>query len=300
MKRILTIQDISCVGRCSLTVALPIISAMGVETAVLPTAVLSTHTAFTHFTFRDLTEDIPGIEKAWEQEGIRFDAIYSGYLGSARQTELVAECWERFGAASGAENRTGAMNGKAERSDAARALRFVDPAMADNGRLYAGFDEAFVDAMRRLTSRADVIVPNLTEACLLADIPYRESFTDAEYRDLMKRLADHGPESVILTGYANSGTDIGALAYRRDTDEFFSVTGERIPVAYHGTGDIFASVMVGALARGLDLETAARLAVDYDRLCIQKTAEDENRRWYGVNFEEALPWLVQQMNGDVK
>ena len=144
MKRIVTIQDISCVGKCSLTVALPIISAMGIETAVIPTAVLSTHTAFKNFTYRDLTGDLPKIAKHWKQEKFNFDGIYTGYLGSIEQIDILKEFFKQF--------------------KTPNNFIFIDPVMADNGKLYAGFDEKFVREMKELCKMADIIVPNLTEA----------------------------------------------------------------------------------------------------------------------------------------
>ena len=170
-KRLLTIQDISCVGQCSLTVALPIISACGLETCVLPSAVLSTHTAgFTGYTFRDLTEDMPSIKEHWVKEGIRFDAIYTGYLGSTKQIDYVADIFEA----------TASKNG----------VKIVDPAMADNGSLYPGFDTDFVEAMKGLCAKADYVIPNITEACFLTGVEYKTVY-DREYVDLILSCIEH-------------------------------------------------------------------------------------------------------------
>lgn len=285
MKRIATIQDISCVGRCSLTVALPVISAIGIETAVIPTAVLSTHTAFSGFTFRDLTEDIPGISAHWKKEGFTFDAIYSGYLGSSRQIDLVKSIFADFYTAS------------AESSSFSHTIRFVDPAMADNGSLYAGFTDDFVTAMKSLCAQADVVVPNLTELCLLTDTPYREDYDESFIRKMLQKMAAQKSASsagyVLMTG-AHHGEDVGVLCYDSANDAFLEAYNTQLPVRFHGTGDLFASCMVGALTRGLSMQDAMQLAVDFVLECIRCTMKDPDRRWYGVNFEEALPYLISR------
>ncbi len=276
MKRILTVQDISCVGKCSLTVALPIISAMGVETAVLPTAVLSTHTAFSDFTFRDLTEDIPGIEETWEKLGIDFDAVYTGYLGSRKQMKLVGSLIDRF---------------KKKES-----LVLVDPAMADNGSMYAGFSKEFAEDMAKLCAKADVIVPNLTEAAFLLDIPCPPSDCSKEtMKEILKRLADRGTRRVVITGYTSSDDTLGAISYDAKENEFFVYERKRYPQMFHGTGDIFASVLMGALSRGESFEDAVCLSVDFVAECIRKTLAEKDYNWYGVNFEQAIPWLVKRL-----
>ena len=169
MKRILTIQDISCVGKCSLTVALPIISAFGVETSVLPTAVLSTHTAFKDFTFRDLTCDMQGIAKHWKEQNISFDALYTGYLGSFEQLNIVSNLIDNF---------------KTKDN-----FVIIDPVMGDNGSLYVGFDQAFANSMAKLCSKADIIVPNLTEASFMLKEPYIEKDYDEDYiKQTLKKL----------------------------------------------------------------------------------------------------------------
>ncbi len=313
MKRIATIQDISCVGRCSLTVALPVISAIGIETAVIPTAVLSTHTAFQGFTFRDLTEDIPGITAHWKKEGFTFDAIYSGYLGSVRQVELVKSLFADFRSPlnnnseqnqvnTHADASAGAMTkaGSTLLSDAApfsHTIRFVDPAMADNGSLYAGFTADFVDAMKSLCAEADVVVPNLTELCLLTDTPYREDYDDSAIRAMLRKMAaQKSPSSagyVLMTG-AHHGEDLGVLCYDSKSDTFLEAYNEQLPVRFHGTGDLFASCMAGALTKGFSMQEAMQLAVDFVLECIRCTMKDPDKRWYGVNFEQALPYLISK------
>ncbi len=280
MKRVLSIQDISCVGRCSLTVALPILSAMGVEACPLPTAVLSTHTGFEHFTFRDLTEEIEPIDKVWEQEGLDFDVVGSGYLGSIRQIDLVKRLGERF---------RGIYAGDAT------FLQIVDPAMADNGVLYKGFTPEFVRAMGELCRGADLILPNLTEACLITGKEYRPDADDGYWEEILNALADMGCRGTILTGYSTEKNAIGAISMRVQANGERIVhryVNEKLANSFHGTGDIFASVVTGAMAKGESLESAQKLAVDYTLECMRKTMADPGRRFYGVNFEQALPMLL--------
>lgn len=274
MKRIVTVQDISCIGKCSLTVALPIISAMGVEACVLPTAVLSTHTAFEGFTFRDLTDDIPSVMEHWKSEKIHFDAIYTGYLGSFKQIELMYQFIAEFG-------------GKG-------TITIVDPCMADNGKLYTGFTTEFSSAMKNLCSKAEVILPNMTEACFLLGIPYKASDYDKEYvQKILKDLSSLGARKVILKGVSFSQDKMGIASYDSTTDSYGWYFHEKLGTGFHGTGDIFASVMTGALMRGLSLEKSYRLAADFVVDCIKNTLSHKDYNWYGVDFESALPKLIK-------
>jgi pyridoxine kinase len=273
-KKILTIQDISCVGQCSLTVALPIISACGVETCVLPSAVLSTHTAgFKGYTFRDLTDDMPDIRAHWEKEGIKFDAIYTGYLGSTKQIDYVKDIF-----ASGSKEGT---------------VTIVDPAMADNGKLYPAFDEEYVEAMKGLCASADFIVPNMTEAALLAGMHYEDG-EDRRYVDkVMDRLIEMGCKNIILKGLpSKNGNYIGILMYI--DGKMYYYEHEKLPNSCHGTGDVYASAFVGALMRGKSANEAARIAAEYAMECIKETAKLDNH-WYGAAFELALPKLIEML-----
>ena len=277
MKRIVTIQDISCIGKCSLTVALPIISACGLETAVIPTAMLSTHTAFDGFTFRDLTDEILPIAAHWKAQGMAVDAIYTGYLGSFQQLEIVSQFFDQFKTP---EN-----------------LILVDPVMADNGALYAGFTPEFVQEMAKLCGKADIIVPNLTEACYLLNIPYPgEDYTRADIQHILTELGKLGCKQVVLTGVSLEPGRLGVMAYDTEKQTFFEYYNEKMPSSFHGTGDVFASVVVGAMMRGCPLEDALRLAVDFTLESIRKTVADPEHRWYGVNFEEAIPLLVSRLS----
>ena len=274
MKRIVTVQDISAVGKCSLTVALPIISACGVECAVMPTAVLSTHTQFSGWTFHDLTDEIAPICDQWQKEGIGFDAIYTGYLGSFRQIELVEDMIARFGKGS---------------------LAIVDPAMADNGKLYYGFTEDFAKRMGQLCGKADLILPNMTEAAFMLGEPYLETYTKEQVQTILKKLCALGAKKAALTGISYEEGKIGVEMYDSETDSFFSYFGKKYPVSFHGTGDIFSSAVVGAHLRGKSLEEALKIAVDYTAECIRLTLDDPDHRTYGVNFEEATPFLVEKL-----
>ena len=276
MKRIITVQDISCVGKCSLTVALPVISAMGVEACVLPTAVLSTHTAFKGFTFRDLTSDLSAIAEHWKNEKIHFDAIYTGYLGSFEQIDLIHSLIKDFG------------NG------GTRII--VDPCMGDNGSLYSGFTKDFAFAMAGLCSKAEVIVPNLTEASYMLGIPYVEKGYTKEYiEDLLKKLAGLGARRVILKGVSFDDKKLGIVSYDSESEKITWYFHEKMPQSFHGTGDIFASVLTGALVRGLKLDEACRLAADFVVESIRATLSHKDYNWYGVDFETAIPKLLVRL-----
>ena len=275
MKRILTIQDISCVGKCSLTVALPIISAMGVETAIIPTAVLSTHTMFQNFTFKDLTDQILPIVNHWQNEKIGFDGIYTGYLGSFEQIDIMAQLFRSF------------------KTDSNVIL--VDPVMADNGKLYPAFDEAFAAKMAQLCGEADIIVPNITEACFMTGMPYRETYDETYVKELLQKLSKLGAKVSILTGVSFAPGKTGVMGYDRETGEYSYYCHEKLPRNYHGTGDIFSSTCVGAMMQGKPWQEAVKVAADYTAECIRLTMEDPEGRDYGVNFEQGIPYLLDRM-----
>ena len=269
--KLLTIQDISCVGQCSLTVALPILSAAGLETCILPSAVLSTHTAgFSGFTVRDLTEDIPNIAAHWKKETIAFDVIYTGYLGSVQQIAYVKDIFDSLLKPEG--------------------LTIVDPAMADNGKLYPAFDAAYVEAMKTLAFGADTILPNITEACFLTGLEYRESYDEAYITELLDRLTASGAKTIILTGVGYAPDKTGVIV--REGNETRYYEHRRISKGCHGTGDVYASAFVGALENGFGAYEAAVLAADYTVRCIELT-QDDPEHWYGVKFELALPELIR-------
>lgn len=274
MNRILTIQDISCVGRCSLTVALPVISAMGVECAVLPTAVLSTHTMFKTFTCRDLSDEIVPIADAWEKEGITFDGIYTGYLASAEQCRQICALLDRFGG-----------------SD---TLVLADPAMADNGKLYAGFDSSFPAEMAKVCAKADIILPNITEACLLTGIPYRTEYDEAYIRGLLNGLLELGCRTAVVTGVSFEPGLLGAAYQERQGQPSYVFT-RRCSQNFHGTGDLYASAVMGGIMRGLALGVALHLAGEFVASCIEATAASKSARWYGVEFESRIGKLGKML-----
>lgn len=273
----MSIQDISCVGKCSLTVALPIISAMGVETAIVPTAVLSTHTQFKGFTFRDLTDDMDPIKDHWKKEGFKFDAIYTGYLGSDRQIDIVEDYFDTF------------------KSEGTKIV--MDPAMADNGILYAGFDEFFAKKMGRLCGKADIILPNISEACFMLGEKYPgEEADEATIKDLLLKLDKLGAKISVITGTTFADGTFGFTGYDSETKEFFSYGTKKVPHKSHGTGDVFASAFTGALMNDKSVFDALKIAADYTCACIEDTYNDPNKVFYAVNFETQIPTLLKLIN----
>lgn len=273
-KRILAINDISCIGRCSLTVALPVISAAGVECSVLPTAVLSTHTGgFDGFTFRDLTDDIAPVTEHWARLGITFDAVYTGYLGSIRQIGLILDAAEHF-------VRPG-------------VPLIVDPVMGDAGRLYANFDSDFVAAMRTLCARADIITPNLTEASFLLGEEYRGGDCGEDYiRAVLERLTALGAGAAVLTGVSFAPGEFGAAYLNRSSGEYGYFAGEYTTGFFHGAGDVFASVLSAAVVRGKSIPESVSLAVDFTGRCIKRSAEIQEDSRFGLCFEGLLGQLA--------
>lgn len=276
MNRIVTIQDISCFGKCSITVALPLISSMGVECAIIPTSILSTHTGgFEGFTFRDLSDDISKIAEHWKKYNIEFNAIYTGYLGSVDQINSVIDFINDF---------------KKEST-----IVFVDPAMADKGKLYTGFDSDFPSHMARLCAKADIIVPNITEASLMLGVPYTESYDESYIKNMLKKLCSLGCKKAVLTGISFEKDKQGAVYYDSESDTYYSYFNENVPMSFHGTGDTFASVFVGGLVRGLGHEKALELAVDFTVKCIRDTVPYANEHKYGTMFENTIPYLVERL-----
>ena len=278
MKRIVSIQDISCVGKCSLTVALPIISAMGVECGIVPTAVLSVHTAFDSFTFDDLTDQIEPISKSWKENGVGFDAIYTGYLGSFEQLGLVSQFFDEHGTGDN--------------------LIFVDPAMADNGALYKGFTPEFARAMGTIVcSKADIIDPNITEASYMLGKEYRAegNYDEAYVKDLLQGLVGLGAKKAVLTGVTLEPGTCGVYGYDSEKDEYFSYFNELVDAKFHGTGDIFSSTAVGALMNGRPLDESLAIAADYTVESIKETISHADHNWYGVDFEAKIPYLLERL-----
>ena len=261
MKHILSIQDLSCVGRCSLTVAMPVISAMGHRCSVLPTAVLSSHTAFPSPEVADLTGRLDAFARHWQENGVRFDAVTVGYLADPKQAGIVGKILENIGAAV-----------------------ILDPVMGDHGKLYRRITEDHIGALKLLAARADVLLPNLTEAAALTGLPYKEETNEAYLQKLVDGLLALGAKAAVITGVHLHDGAIGFYGKARD-GEAFCWQGNHIPRQFHGTGDLFAAVLTGALANGDRLEDAARKAAEFVRCCVENTAEVTPN---GVEFERQL------------
>ena len=271
-KRLLTIQDISCVGQCSLTVALPIISACGVECGILPSSVLSNHTApgFSGWTFKDLTDEMPKILDQWIKEKVDFDAFYTGYV-SQSQIPVILDIMQKVA-------RPG-------------AIRIVDPVLGDNGKLYAGFGPEFPKEMAKLCKGADFILPNMTEASLLLGIPYvAEGYDQAYVEKVCNDLLKLGAKNVILTGVSFDKSKLGVACLYNGKMEYYLT--ERLETPMHGTGDVYASTFAGCLMQGKTPIEAASIAADFVVESMKLTLGD-TEHWYGVKFEKALPLLIK-------
>ena len=276
MKRIATIQDISCFGKCSITVSLPVISAMGVECAIVPTTVLSTHTAgFTGYTVCDISDQLLPIAEHWKKEGISLDTLYTGYLANEAQINDTIRFIELT------------------RND--KTMAFIDPAMADNGKLYPGFPAEFPQKMLELVKKADVVCPNITEACLLLGKEFKNEgeYDESYIKGLVDGFLALGIKKVVITGVKYGDGHHGALAYDVDANEYRYLYGKNIPCYFHGTGDIFSSVLCGALTKGDDIYSATQKAVDFTIACIEQTMPDKENHPYGVKFEECLHLLTK-------
>ena len=276
-KRVAAIHDLSGFGKCSLTVALPILSAAGIETSALPTAILSTHTGgISGYTYRDLTEDMRPVMKHWKSLDIKFDAIYTGFLGSFEQLDIVKEFFDAF-----------------RQED---NLILVDPVMGDNGELYTVFTREFAAGMRMLCQKADIIVPNLTEAALLLDEPFHPGpYTHAYIESLLRKLGALGPQKVVLTGVYFKEDELGAATYDRTTDTIDYVFTQKIPGYYHGTGDVFASALLSALLNDFSLIDAAAIAVNFTTDSIRRTYKAKTDYRFGVNFEQSFPDFLKEL-----
>jgi pyridoxine kinase len=276
-KRIAAIHDLSGFGKCSLTVALPILSAAGIEVSALPTAILSSHTGgLPGYTYRELTSDMPGFTKQWKHLGLQFDALYSGFLGSYEQISIISDFFDTF--------RT------------KDNLIMVDPVMADNGKLYSTITPSMVSGMAQLCHKADLIVPNVTEAAFLlgeefCDGPYTRNYIE----DLLCRLSALGPKQVVLTGVWFSPDLLGAAGYSSEVENVSYAFSPRINGYYQGTGDIFASVLLSGILNEMSLGNAMQLAVDFTAGCIRRTRESGTDARFGVNFEAGLPKLMQEL-----
>ncbi len=268
--RVLAINDISCVGKCSLTVTLPILSACGITCDVLPTALLSTHTGgFEDYTFLDLTDEMHQILDRWKKLGLKFDIVYSGYLGNRKQIETVRLITREFLQPDG--------------------LFIVDPVMGDAGKLYAGFDEAYVEEMRELCKSAHYILPNVTEACYLANVVYTAKENDFNAEAVLKKLQTLCPRPIVTGLIENKRISV---CYLNEENAFEKYSAENVEGFFHGAGDVFASALVGALAYGKKEAEAVILAADFTTASIRRSAQEVADKRYGLNFEaEIFPFL---------
>lgn len=266
-KRLVTIQDISCFGKCSLTVALPVISSLGIETVVLPTAVLSTHTGeFEGYSFHSLCDEFEKIENHWKKLDLTFDAIYVGYIGSEKMIDKVAEFIDYF------------------RKD---ATVFIDPVMADGGKFYSGLDESYAEKLAALCKKADIICPNFTEALILAgETPENES---KNIESILEKLSEIS-KNVIITGIPDG--DVMHTASYSLGGEVKMITIPHKKGPFYGSGDLFASAFIGMYVNGYSLEKAADCACAFVSDCIEKTLDEREKYWYGLKFEQSLGMLA--------
>ncbi len=273
MKRILTMQDLSCAGRCSLTEAIPVLSAMELETAVLPTAVLSSHTAFEHVSVTSLLESDRNIIQSWKENGITFDGIYIGYLGSVEAIGVAELVIDTFG------------------ND---IPILIDPVFGDHGKLYRGIDSDFPNKLRNLLFNATMICPNVTEACFLTDTSCDEILNTQQYEVLLTRLSTICPGTVIMTGIETGDNEIATMLYTKETGiQKCSVKKEQ--ASFHGTGDLWASVFIGACMHAIPMADAMDLSGRFVKEAIHITLADQGDPLFGTEFEKALPFLVQNL-----
>ncbi|MBO5734129.1 MAG: pyridoxamine kinase [Clostridia bacterium] len=271
-KRVIAINDISSFGKCSLTVAISILGAAGLETCAVPTAVLSAHTGFKGYTFCDLTENILPSANHWQSMGLLFDGIYSGYLGSKEQVKCVEKVMDMFDV----------------------DIKLVDPVMGDDGVLYDGFDESFPAEMKKLVKRADVIVPNVTESCLLTGVPYKEEHSKEYIGLLINELQKICDASIVITGINSKEDKISTVICENGTITY--IENQKQKAVYSGTGDVFASTFMAALMGGQDTVSAAKLSAEFVGECIEITREVSSERHYGINFELNTKSLLKKLN----
>ncbi|MDR1085085.1 MAG: pyridoxamine kinase [Deltaproteobacteria bacterium] len=273
LPRVAAIHDLSGFGRCSLTVVIPVLSTMGFEVCPLPTAVLSAHTAIEGFKLFDLTSELPGFISHWKELSLKFDGIYSGFLGSARQAAMVSDFIDSF--------RT------------PDCLVVVDPVMADFGQLYASMPPEMVGEMSKLSAKAQVITPNITEAALMLGRPVPESLDETEVKDWLVALADLGPTMPVITSLPlKSRLDRSTVAaYNREDGRFWLAGRPFVPTQYHGTGDMYSSVLTGCLLQGDSLPVALDRSAQFVATAIRTTFGYSGLGHHEILLERALPSL---------
>ena len=276
-KRVAAIHDISGFGKCSLTVALPIISSAGIEVSAIPTAVLSTHTGgIEGFTYRDLTEDMLPFANHWASLNLHFDAIYSGFLGSFQQIDIVSNIFDKL------------------KTD--DTLIMVDPCMADNGKLYSIYDKSMALGMTKLCAKADIIVPNLTEASFMLNKSYVKGPYTREYlENILRELSTLGCRRIVVTGVYFGDSELGVASYDVAKDEITYSFNKFVDGSFHGTGDIFASALLSAILNGFDLKSSSQIAVDFTYSAIHSTEIAKTDKRFGVNFEQNIPKFLKSL-----
>ena len=275
IKKVAAIHDLSCIGRCSLTVILPILSCLEIQACPLPTAVLSTHPGgFSDVVFHDCTPQIAPFAAHWRREAVEFDALYSGYLASEQQIELVARFMDDF--------------------SANHPLVLVDPVMGDDGQLYSICTAAMKERMLSLVQKAGIITPNYTEACFLLNEPWQPTVTRlADMEPWLRRLSDLGPAQVVVTGIPLPDDQIATLGFDRLTRQSWQLINDLIPARYPGTGDVFASVLLGRLLAGFSLPVAIRDAADFVASAVRLSVASGAPRREGILLESCLPRLCR-------
>lgn len=268
-KKIAVINDLSGFGRCSIAVALPLISHLGVQCCPLPTAIFSNHTGFPSFYFDDYTDSMAPYMAEWEKLGLEFEGILTGFLGSSRQISLVEQFLKTF--------------------TTERTRVIIDPVMGDYGKPYATYTSELCQEMKRLVQYAHILTPNVTEACILTDTPYREKFTEAQLRDLARRLCDQGPRQVVITGVAR-GEFLENYCYERDLGDTVIRT-RRVAPQRSGTGDVFASIVAAGAVQGVSFPDSVRTAARFIKTCLKRSSELDIPTTDGVCFEEVLDKL---------
>lgn len=267
-KKVAVVNDYSGFGRCSLAVALPIISAMGMQCCPLPTAIFSNHTGFPSYYWTDFTSHMTAYMDEWEKLGLRFDAINTGFLGSQAQCDIVLDFLRRF-------------KGK-------DTIAVIDPVMGDNGKLYATYSRELAESMRALTGHADILTPNLTELCVLAGVDYQENFSEQELADLCAYLCAQGPQKVVISGLnLDEGTSLGNFVYEKGQSPIL-LRSKKIGECRSGTGDVFSAIITGCAARGQDFRSSVQLASDFISKAVRRTIELDIPKTDGVCFEEFL------------
>lgn len=278
-KKVLAINDISCVGRCSLTVNLPMISSCGIECSIIPTAILSTHTGgFNNYTYFDFSKEIMPIVKHWNSFNRTYDAVFTGFLASIKQVKLINEIIETY-------------------KD--KSLIIVDPSMADNGKLYKVFNQEFVQEMKLLCFGKDILLPNITEACLLTNTLYKSNNHDEEYiDDIINKLGDLNISKVVITGIMKNEGMIGTIGYDYENKEKYYFESKYIDGYFHGTGDVFSSAFIGAYMNDVTFEKSIEIAIDITYNAIVKTVEQNNSNdfKFGLEFEKVMPSLIERIN----